>query len=215
MTVAIPLKAQTNYNELRFALRSLCKYHPDCELLIIGPKLPDWIKGVSHIKFPDAQFHEWKSKNIYDKVVKAFDHADELIFMNDDHMLLAPVNYYHHKGKLVDHISKRNPIGTYTILLQNTYDVFGDVNDFDTHCPIIYKKTEFEKISSLDWSKPHGYGIKTSYCALNGITGEFYPDLKFNDAIGDITGRLYFTTEDTCRLNGLSQLFPDKSKFEI
>lgn len=215
MTTVIPLKQSTNYNQLKYALRSLVKYHPNTDLIIVGPQVPSWLINAKHIIHHDARFHEWKSQNIYQKCLAAFNEVDEFMFMNDDHILLSEVNYSHHKGKLIDNIKARNPIGTYTVLLQNTYDVFGDVYDFDTHCPIFYGKQQFEKLLCLDWTKPHGYGIKTAYCAANNIEGEYYPDLKFNTVIGDVTGRLYFTIEDDCQLVELKKIFPDKSKFEL
>ena len=209
------MRAQNNYDELRYALRSLCSHYPETELILIGPQVPAWIKNVQHINFPDATFHEWKAKNIFDKTLAAFKHTERLLFMNDDHILLSPVNYSHHKGPLIDNIKGRNPIATYTVTLQNTYDVFGEVNDFDTHCPIWYDREAFNKLVELDWTKAHGYGIKTSYCAANGIEGEYYPDLKFMDKVGDYTGRLYFTVDDNCQLLGLKNLFPEKCIFEL
>lgn len=215
MTVAIPLKQQNNYNELKYALRSLCKQYSDCQLIIIGPKLPDWITKITHIDFPDAKGYEYKARNIFEKTLQAFEVTDRLLFMNDDHILLAQVNYSHHKGKIADNIASRNPLGCYTQVLKNTEAAFGDVYDFDTHCPIWYDKEKFEKLTVLDWGKLWGYGIKSSYCAVNEIEGEYYPDLKFMDKIRDYTDRLYFTVDDNCQLQGLQQLFPSKSKFEL
>lgn len=213
--VAIPLKKQTNYNELRFALRSLCKVYPDCEVIIIG-SLPSWIKGVEYIEYPDANHYEWKSKNIFEKTLKAFELTDRILFMNDDHILLSPVTYSHHKGRLIDNIKARNPIGCYTQTLMNTYERFGDIMDLDTHCPIWYDKEKFEPLKELDWSRMHGYGIKSSYCALNNIEGDFYPDLKFMNRIDrwQLIDRLYFTVDDNCDLSELKNIFPDKCKFE-
>ncbi len=214
MITVIPLRSQSEYEELRFALRSLCAQYPGTELMIVGPKIPDWMFHVEHIEYPDTIHYEWKSKNIFDKTCEAFNFTDRMLFMNDDHILLSPVDYSHHKGKLLDNILSRNPIGTYTRTLQNTYDVFGDVMDFDTHCPIWYDKEAFLRLKELDWSKEHGYGIKTSYCALNGIAGQFYEDLQFYDKIGDYSGRLYFSTNDNCQLQGLHKIFKEKCKFE-
>lgn len=214
MIAVIPLREQDSYEELRYCLRSLDKYHPGIKLIIVGPKKPDWLINCKHILFRDAEHHEWKSKNIFDKTIAAFKHARNLLFLNDDHILFAPVDYYHHKGPLEMNIAGRNPIGTYTQTLMNTYKVYGNVNDFDTHCPIWYEKENFEKLWKLDWTVPHGYGIKTSYCAANNIAGEFYPDMKFMDKIGDLTNRLYISTDDNCILNGFEKLFPYKSRFE-
>jgi hypothetical protein len=211
--IIIPLRIQPTYEELRYCLRAIEQYHPEQKVMIVG-ELPHWVRGVMHVSYPDNPHYEYKARNIYSKVAAAFKAVDcsELLFMNDDHIILAPVTYLHHKGVMDP--NDRHKYGSYTALMRNTVQVFGHVMDYDTHCPIWYNREMFSKLATLDWNKPHGYGIKTSYCALNNLQGEYYPDLKFDRAIGDITGRLYFSTGDNCNLDGLKKLFPNKSKFE-
>jgi len=213
VTVAIPLKKQAQYNELRYALRSLSLQYPYAEVVLIGPVIPEWVTNIRHIIHEDAKFHEWKSLNIYNKIQVALKDYERVLFMNDDHYLLSGVYYSHHKGLLT--VEGRNPIGTYTKLLQNTIDALQTgAFDFDTHCPIWYDRDKFAALAALDWTKQHGYGIKSCYCGLNNIEGDYYPDLKFNGHIGDVTGRLYFSTEDTCHIKGLKDLFPNPCVYE-
>lgn len=209
--IVIPLRIQPQYEELRYCLRAIEKYHPEQEILLVGAK-PDWGKMMYHISHYDNPNHERKAQNIYNKILLAFEFTDKLLFFNDDHIILSPVNYLHHKGPI--DLSTRQSNGTYTALLRNTLKVFPGANDYDTHCPIYYEKEKFNKLSILDWDKPHGYGIKTSYVYLNKLQGEFYPDLKFRQTIGNIEGRLYFSTDDCTNLIPLKIIFPNKSRFE-
>ena len=209
--IVIPLIQKDNYEELRYCLRAINKYHPEESVLIIGG-LPNWIKNIIHVKHGDYSQIEFKARSIYEKIVEAFKHCDEMLFFNDDHHILAAVDYLHHKGPMT--IEGRHPNGTYARLLLNTLNKFPGTMDYDTHCPIWYEKDAFKELSQLDWTKPYGYGIKTSYCNLNNINGTYYPDLKFKTTIGDIADRLYFSTSDDCNLSTLELLYPNKSKFE-
>ena len=209
--IVIPLIQQANYNELKYCLRGIEKHHPKEQVMLVGA-LPNWVKNVIHLPHSDSRHHEYKARNIFNKILSAFDYCDRMIFFNDDHIIFAPVDYYHHKGKMTT--EGRSPNGTYTALLRNTMQHFPDCNDFDTHCPIVYEKEAFLKLKNLNWCKPFGYGIKTSYCEINGIKGEYYPDVKFTKVVGDITNRKYITTLDGCDLRPLDAVYPNKSKFE-
>lgn len=209
--ILIPLVQQNGYEELRYCLRAIEKYHPE-QIVMIAGALPEWIRNVTYLPHGDYQHHEFKARSIYEKIVSAFKYTNELLFFNDDHIILAPVTYLHHKGPI--DLSARQSNGSYTALLRNTLQQFPGANDYDTHCPIWYEKDKFAKLAALDWNKPHGYGIKTSYVYLNKLEGEYYPDLKFRQTIGNIDGRLYFSTDNCTNLTPLKELFPHKSKFE-
>ena len=211
--ILIPTIPQPNHEELRYCLRLIEIHHPEQEVTICG-YLPEWLTNVNYLPFNDSPNYQFKARNIYNKIVHTFEQTgvDDLLFFNDDHFIFATVDYYHHKGKMTT--EGRAPNGTYTALLRNTMQQFPNCNDFDTHCPIWYNNERFKALSQLDWTIPHGYGIKTSYCTLNGIEGEYYPDLKFRDTIGDLTNRLYFSTSNETNLLPLKNLLTNKSKFE-
>lgn len=205
--ILIPLIAQPSYEELRYCLGAIENHHPEQPVMIAGA-LSSWIKNVVHLPATDHPHHEFKARSIYLKIVEAFKYFDEFLFFNDDHIILAPVDYLHHKGAI--DLSNRQSNGTYTALLRNTLQQFPGANDYDTHCPIWYNKENFAKLAQLDWNRPHGYGIKTSYCYLNKLEGEYYPDLKFKITIGDINNRLYFSTGDNCNLSPLNKIYPNR-----
>lgn len=211
--ILIPLIRNGENDELRYCLRGIEQHHPELPVAIAG-YLPEWVKNVTHIPFQDNKNYEYKTRNIYLKILAAFKLTDRVLFFNDDHFIQAPVDYYHHKGKMT--LEGRVKNGTYYRLLQNTTETFPGCNDYDTHCPIWYERNQFEKLAALDWNRNYAYGIKTAYCVLNGITGEYYPDLKFRDRVNldKVKGRPYFSTSDCCDIRPLQQLYPNKSKYE-
>lgn len=200
--------------ELKYCLRGIEKYIEDPEITIIGDK-PHWLKNVAHIPFNDHPLLKYKSRNIYEKIKG---HTD-FLFFNDDHFLLKPwENKYHYSGMISEEMG-RTFGGAYLNTLQNTLDEFGDIKNFDTHCPIFYKKVEID----VDWQQSWGYCIKSIYCRLNGIEGEYYPDLKIRRLIYEkelrelIKDRPYFSTGDVLDkpvINVLNELYPEKSKYE-
>jgi hypothetical protein len=210
--IVIPLTQQNSYEEIRYCLRAIDKFHEEQQVMIVGNTLPEWVKNITHLLHNDYPHFEFKARSIYEKILSAFDYMDEMLFFNDDHIILAKVDYLHHKGKMDPNDRHKN--GSYTALLRNTSAQFPGCMDYDTHCPIWYEKEKFKNLAQLNWNKPHGYGIKTSYCSLNNLTGTYYPDLKFRQTIGDIEGRLYFSTDNCTNLTPLKDLFPVKSKFE-
>lgn len=211
--ILIPLIRTGENDELRYCLRGIAQYHPEQEVMIAG-HLPQWVRNVQHVPFRDNQNYEYKTRNIYLKILEAFKHSDRVLFFNDDHFIQAQVDYVHHKGQMT--MAGRNASGTYARLLQNTMETFPGCNDYDTHCPIWYERDKFAKLAALDWDRHYAYGIKTAYCVLNGIAGEHYPDLKFTAKviISQTKGRPYFSTSDSCDIRPLAQLYPNKSKFE-
>lgn len=151
----------------------------------------------------------------------------DFLFFNDDHFLLTPFSpdTYHYSGTLLSELQqRRNLSDSYRKTIQNTIDKFGDMKNFDTHCPIFYKREILNSIE-LDWTKAHGYCIKSVYGHLSGIEGTQYPDLKIREQLAEkeikqlIKGRKYFSTGNYCfgraLINVLEEIFPEKSIYEL
>ncbi len=217
MKIIIPYR-DFNGPELRYCLRGIEKFIDNPEITIIGDK-PYWIRNVTHIPFKDNPLFKYKSRNIYEKIKG----HENFLFMNDDHFLLKRwENKYHYSGTIKGQFN--NVVGgAYKQTLQNTLDVYGDIKNFDTHCPIYYKELYIDERSSVDWNKGGGYCIKSIYCHLNGIEGEEYPDLKIRRLTYEkelrelIKDRPYFSTGDILDkpvITVLNELYPYKSKYE-
>lgn len=209
-------------SELKYCLRGIERYIPDPEITIIGD-LPQWIRNVTHIPFKDNPQNQFRSRNIYDKIMLV---DYDFLFANDDHFLLQPfsADTFHYSGTLLSELQRPHLSGSYRKTVQNTLSVFGDIKNFDTHCPIFYK-AEFLKQINVDWTRPQGYCIKSVYAHLAGIEGTEYPDLKIRTPLPEkqikklIEGRPYFSTGNYCfgkpMVNVLEEIFPEKSIYEL
>lgn len=217
MQIVIPY-IDFNGPELRYCLRGISKFIDNPDVTIIGGK-PNWYKG-NHIYFKDDLQNQFRSRNIYDKIMLA---TSDFLFFNDDHFLLEPFDpdTYYCSGTMETELARR-PSTSYQRTLQNTYKAFGNIKNFDTHCPIFYKREILEKIK-VDWTKPHGYCIKSVYAHLAGIEGTEYEDLKIRHPASyealknQIKGRKWFSIDDImdkAMVKVLEEIYPEKSCYE-
>lgn len=221
MKIIIPYR-DFGGSELKYCLRGIEKFVQEPEITIIGD-LPKWIKNVTHIPFKDNPQNQFRSRNIYDKIMLV-DH--DFLFFNDDHFLLEPfsADTYHYSGTLSSELNRRSLSGSYRKTIQNTLGLYGDLKNFDTHCPIFYRLEILDILQNLNWGRPQGYCIKSIYALLAGIEGTEYPDLKIRTPLLEkqirqqIEGRQYFSTGNSsfnkAMINVLEGLFPAKSKYE-
>jgi len=216
MTVAYPLKHQTDYTELRYSLRSIDKYLPDPkEVLIIGDKLPEWINNVTWVYLADIVSQ--KQLTIKYKTFAALQYSKQILKMNDDVYLLKPYNpvYYYH-GDL-----KQVGEGGAATLRQELLKHGKPTRNFDGHYPISYDYRLFEQVFS---NFKDDVVVKSAYCNWLGIEGEFIPDnkvlgkVKPQDIWRFIEHRSSFSTGasslESCRAI-LQELFPEKSRYEV
>lgn len=233
MDAVFPFKnSENNDIELRFALRSLEKNLIGLgHVWIIGDR-PNWTftEHITWIKFPNLYAEEYfKQRNIVNKILCACNDnrisvKQEFLLCKDNQFLLAPTHEMsnYHKGR-----SWRSG----NAVEANTRDLFPDrkINNFNTHSPFIVIPAVFKAYMTrdIDWTKPNGYCIKTTYAVKAGIDGEFYPyGIKFNGQstftkIDNVltAGKRYFACNSTSFRLGvhkwLEEKFPEKSRFEI
>lgn len=223
--VVIPHRNDYPHVDLIYCLRSLEKNLIDLDKIVIVGDLPRIIQGVEHIPAQDSSGYQWAARNIYRKLKTAAERYDRFLVVHDDHFLLHPVKGaefpYYHRGPINAFAKSYG----YEMLLTNTRERFIGAKDFDVHCPILMTKEGLSKLDSLDWEKPYGYGVKTSYCHMNGIEGEMFDNLKIKTPMGKdeilhrITGRMVFSTGSGAYTGemerALKSLFPKPSRFEI
>ena len=205
MKLVIPLKNDCNYEQLRFALRSITANHDITECVLVGGK-PSWYTGY-HIPHKDYG-PIFKEANIRDKVLAARVKGS-FMFANDDHILFSPLTETYNKGLLSDCLRTRIGNGSYTRCLRNTLEHYGDVDNVDTHCPMIMTGEGVEK-TNFDWPQ-FGIGFKTCYAQENGVSSTYMEDCKVYDIP---VGRPWFSMQDRFPLQKLTQYFPEKSIFE-
>jgi hypothetical protein len=229
--IIIPLNNRSTQKnkELRYCLRSIERHlHGVGNVFIIG-YCPEWVTNVIHVPFEEDPRNRFRDRNIMLKMLEACKDSrvsDDFLMVHDDHFLLADYEAgafpYYHMGPM------NEGFGQYGETKQNTKSLLSftdSFNNYDCHCPIVFNKQLFMRSAALaDWSKAHGYCLKTLYCVMNGITGEYAEDIKIRmpynkDMINKIiAGRKWFSIGDRCFEHGmwdvLNELYPKPSKYE-
>lgn len=234
MDLVIPLaKSKIDFLDLMYALRGIERHLPHRNIYIIGEK-PKWIKNVIHIPMEDSPKEMYKERNIYNKILKAFSIegiSDDVWFFNDDHLVIdeipSPYPFYH-KGSLQDAVAKNS--GAYKSTMLRTINFLSDygkkTHNFDIHTPIIYNRDKFDyAFRNAKFDEAFGYGIKSIYCNMNDIEGEYMEDCKLRGRLSleevqeQSSGRHIISCNDAPMKYGLGeylkQKFKDKSKYEI
>ena len=168
MTIAYPLKSQSDYSELRYSLRSIERFYRGNEVVIIGSKLPDWIDNVTWIRVEDIPNR--KQLTIKYKILAALEYTDEIYLMNDDVFLLEPptFKYYYHGDLASVGESGARP------LLKQLQSFGKTTKNFDGHYNLVYRK-DFKNVME---HFAHDVIVKSAYCNYLGIEGELIPDNK-------------------------------------
>lgn len=211
-----PLKRQRDYTELRYSLRSIDKFLPHDEVVIVGPWLPDWITDVTWINVEDIPNR--KQWSIRKKILIALEYTERIFFMNDDIYLLKPMTDipFYYKGTLKNYAESGSKV------LQSQLEALGKpVKNFDIHYPIIYSKQYFNEASQ---SFTDGTIIKSMYCNYHTIIGEEINDCKLHNQKSQQAARLFMNGKP-CLSNSqyalrvtmpiLQELFPNPSKYEL
>lgn len=222
MTVAIPLKKQSNYDELKFALRSV-ERHVKADVIIIGEQLPRWIDNVTWIKLGDLDGR--KQLSVKRKILAALEYSEEILFSNDDIYFLKKTKVpYYWNGDLKGYSY------TGSKELQADLKRMGKpTKSFELHTPLIFKQDFKEVIKKFSVDTL----IRSAYCNYLEIEGERFTgkidgqsafDCKFVKAPKpvDVTKAIEsmdFISTGVYSVHAvlpfLQQLFPTPSKFEI
>ncbi len=215
MTIMYPLVVQSDYTELKYSLRSIEKYLPGPEVIIVGSYLPDWIRGVTWIRLNDIPGR--KQLSIRKKIVAALEYTPDIFFMNDDIYLLKPIpkNYpYYCTGNLITQAeSGAKP------LMKQLEEIGRPIKHFDNHYPIRYEKDKFSELQIF----PAECIIKSMYCNYHNISGTEMIDCKIlnkttQEAIEAMANNLPALSTGPAGLKYvlpvLDKIFKQKSKFE-
>lgn len=219
-------------NELRYTLRSIEKYLTGYRDIYIVGKPRVWLQNVKYIDAQDVQGSGRRQFSIFKKTLAAAMHeevSDPFLSWHDDIFLLKPLDIkeikfwkystLRHKGVVSEGVYQRVVLNTRKRLLENNHPE----DYYDIHTPILYEKMKFAELADENWE--HDLVIKSLYCNKNGVKGEDMKDLKFIDPqikpniLKAIEGRTFFSLYDNAINESmrvvLSELFPEKSKYEI
>jgi hypothetical protein len=232
-SIIIPLNNRSTVRnlELRYCLRSIEKHLTGVGDIFIVGYCPDWVQNVIYIPFDEDPRNRFRDRNIMNKMLAACKDervSENFLMVHDDHFLLSDYEAgkfpYYHCGHMVP------GEGQYGQTKRNTEHLLCPlpgipILNYDAHCPILFNKEKFLKITHADWSKWYGYCLKTLYCVMNGIGGEYMDDIKIrmplqaDEIMQAIAGRSWFSIGDRCFVDHgmkelLQTLYPNPSKYE-
>lgn len=185
-------------NEVRYSIKSVEKYHPGANIIIIGEK-PDFYTGkfIQHTDVDSSPYiNKWK-KII--RLCQLDETPDQFVVMDDDFFLLAPLAKKHFSDSNTFH-DKVNNITIHShwlSALRNTKLLVPEnQKNYCTHSPFwIDKKSFLEFITKYDWDIPPGLVLRQLYISyLNGSIFEI-EELKHDIKIktpGEIRNCDYF-----------------------
>jgi hypothetical protein len=161
-------------NEIRFSLRSLDRNLQEFRKIWIVGEKPEFIKGISHIPYPDELVNN-ADGNIIRKILRVCQEktlTENFLFINDDHLVLKPIIASEiqpfHKGDLQGFTKEFYNLNfwrgrlfrTRNILLQKGLSTL----HFDCHCPIVINKKRFPEVMGMfDYERNIGYTMKSMY----------------------------------------------------
>lgn len=216
MIVMYPLKNQRDYTELRYSLRSIEKFLPHDEVVIVAENIPDWIVNITWVKVADIPNR--KQWSIRKKILVALEYSEEIFFMNDDIYLLRPMIEipFYYRGSLKGYAES----GAKPLQLQ-LEAMDKSIKNFDIHYPIMYNKYFFNQASE---SFTENIIIKSMYGNYHNIIGEEISDCKVhNQKSAQLVKQ--FMYGKPCLSNSqyslrivlpvLQDLFPNPSKYEL
>lgn len=216
MVVMYPLVVQSDYTELKYSLRSIEKYLPEMEVVIVGSYLPEWITGVTWIRVNDIPGR--KQISIRKKIIATLEYSRDVFFMNDDIYLLKEIDpynypYYTTRTLLTQAESGAKP------LMKQLEELNMPIKHFDNHYPILYNKEKFQELEMFNAECI----IKSMYGNYHNIEGVEIIDCKIlnkttQEAVQIMADNLPALSTGPAGvkyvLPVLDKIFNKKSKFE-
>lgn len=210
--IVIPLGVGSKYDnfELRYSLRSVCKYYHHRNIIIVG-HLPRWVRNVIHIPCKDI---EPKNYSIARKVLRACMYpgiSDTFVMKADDIFFNKPTGDIHdyYNGTKENAVANPKFGSVYRKAIINTP---GELY-FDIHTPVVFDKAKFVELMAEPWQGD--MVLKTLY--KNKYPGKRVEmrDAKITDA--NIPDMPFFSTPSFIPkplMRHIEQLFPVPSRYE-
>lgn len=229
--IVYPWKStDARWHELRYSLRSVEKFFGDtsCPIFILGDKPPHWMQWEKRGK-PIPHRVQWIDAPSYqDALHKGVRLAKEVIWMNDDLVLLQPCDWDSfrvavHQGdydtaKLADWIESPNDWkkGVAKAVAQLKAKGIAEPKNFSTHTPYLFSREKALEIFKL-FPIGHKAPMETLYHNFHGTPSQEIGGFKtnsfpFGDAV--ILNHSDGTLTPDMRL-GLQELFPEKAPWEF
>lgn len=222
--IVYPWKAmKAQWHELRYSLRSIEAHFEDkdCPIIILGTERPNWLSYKGR-----AQFHDcW---TYADAIVRGTQWADEILWMNDDILMLKPCGWDDFRpARHIGRISRDEGIGLLSAgnswrrglgrSVVSLYDNGAeDVWNYSAHIPYIYcADAAMEVFTTYGvWEK---IPMETLYMNHFRMTGEPIGGFKVRDIpFGDATVLNYTdgTLQSQAFRHAIEALLPDPCNSE-
>lgn len=198
--------------ELKYAIRSACKYH-DASVYVVGD-CPTWYKG------PHIPFENTPGPDVTLRLMKGLEALDceEVLVMHDDMYLLEPYEPCHyHSGTLKDRVVRMAEHRK--AKFQRVLEVYPDGLNYSLHQPLIANRQELiEAIQAVPgWEKSipyeNAYGNYTDrYPQAEGQESKQYKAIYTHH----LDRMPFFSTGGDPRhfKDTLFEMYPEKSIFE-
>ena len=221
--------------ELRFSLRSLCRFASGIGRVFVVGKDPGFLRDCTVLEVPDPT--KTKEYNITYQVLWAcqnLDISENFLRVDDDTFLVAPIgaeNYPNYCTGTLEEKIRRAIAQRYRTALTLTRDKLISLGkptmSFEPHAPIILNRTRFRGLLEY-WDESRrlkcGYTLRSFYCNYYGVPGTPMADCKLRFPQGPeavmarIKDRHVFSVFDTAIPLGvgkiLAEMFPEKCRFE-
>lgn len=198
--------------ELRYSIRSMCKYFTDLtDLILVTTTPPPWYSGkyVPFFDIPDKP-----GESIIIKMLGAG--VEDFLWCADDHFALKTFdsnlpNYYNHHARYVDSKIKK--------MVTNCPN---DWLNYICHTPMVINRTKLQ--AAFDWADGREFPVKTLYANFNKLPGTRLIDCKFRGNVSyqeikdRIANRPFFSTHENAMqpdmMRVLNELYPLPSPYE-
>lgn len=213
-------------DEIKYSIRSVCKYTKTPEIMIVGNYLPKFLESDNLTFTKCADFCFEPQRNIIRKVrtfLQQTDDEGDFIYMNDDFFFNTFCNEFSssHGGNL-QRVLMNYPHNTgYPLVLRNTMNkLLGmklPINDYDLHIP---HKMNFEKLRYV-FSLIEGdenINHRSIYGNIFEADDAVYREDAKLYAPSQLKDQDFFSVYDSFLqqdgINLLENLYPEKSIFE-
>lgn len=232
--IVYPLKKKSQYEELRYSLRSL-KNIPHGRVFIAGEELPKWAKNITHIyvrRFDGESGYMNADRNWLEACMNN-ELSEEFIAMNDDMFFMKPIPElpYYHDGELAGYIKYRESLGdtheNYLIGMKQTLQLLREHGvekplGYTLHIPMRMKKS-YRLALHGEFAREYNSGqlllTKTLYGNLFHCFGTQRVDVKFINDNFDPDETFLSTNDPAFKYEKLGHFirskFPEKSEYEI
>ena len=224
-----------NNQELRYSLRSLCRFAPGIGRVFVVGCDPGFLQNCSIHVVPDPT--KTKEYNLVYQILWVCQNSEigeNFLRVDDDTFLVAPIDAetypYYSTGSLdskIEHARAPRYRTALTLTRDKLLSLGKPTVSFEPHAPIVLNRVRFKGLLEY-WDESRrlkcGYTLRSFYCNYYGIRGTSMADCKMRFPHGPaevkarLQGRHVFSIFDSAVALGvgevLAEMFPEKCRFE-